>query len=298
VTTSEITIRRGTAADSRPAFDVLMAAMQDLFARQGIEWNLDPETFWGQMEPLFGHLGVHAAEWWVAEDPSDGSLVGYARSVERGGLFELSELFVRPGQQSAGLGGRLIDLAFPSGRGEVRAIIATTDMRAMARYYRAGTVARFPIISLSAIPRPADAGELEVRPATLDDVAELAAIEESVLGHPRHADYPWLFEHREAYLYSRGGRPVGFAFVSRAGQGPIAALEAADQPPILLHVEGRTHALGMDNVSFEVPAINEVAMRHLLERGFRIDPPLTLLMSSVPFGSFDRFISFGPPVVL
>jgi hypothetical protein len=39
-------------------------------------------------------------------------------------------------------------------------------------------------------------------------------------------------------------------------------------------------------------------MRHLLGRGFRIEPPLMMLMSSVPFGAFDRFIVFGPPIVL
>ena len=42
--------------------------------------------------------------------------------------------------------------AFPAGRGDVRAIIATTDMRAQARYYRAGTAARFPILSLIGAP--------------------------------------------------------------------------------------------------------------------------------------------------
>jgi hypothetical protein len=43
---------------------------------------------------------------------------------------------------------------------------------------------------------------------------------------------------------------------------------------------------------------NEIAMRHLLGRGFRIEPPLTLLMSSVPFGQFDRFLPFGPSAIL
>jgi hypothetical protein len=44
--------------------------------------------------------------------------------------------------------------------------------------------------------------------------------------------------------------------------------------------------------------VNQVAVRHLLDRGFKIDPFLTLLMSSRPFGQFDRFIGFGPPLVL
>ena len=44
--------------------------------------------------------------------------------------------------------------------------------------------------------------------------------------------------------------------------------------------------------------INEVAMRHLLGRGFRMDGFYTFLMSSRPFGSFDRYICMSPPFVL
>ena len=294
-----VKIRRATPADVRPAFDVSMAAMKDLFARQGNEWKLDPESFWTVLKPFLTHLAAHAAEWWIAEDSSDGSLIGYARSIERGGLFELSEFFVRPDRQSAGVGRRLIERAFPPGRGEVRAIIATTDVRGLHRYYAAGTVARFAMVSLAGPPRlMRGGGDLEVVSATLEDVAELAAIEQSVFGYPRHADYPWLFGQREAYLYRRARRAVGFAFFSETGQGPIAALDPADLRPILLHLEARAHACGMESVSFEVPTINEVAMRHLFGRGFKIDAPINLLMSNVPFGRFDRLVAFAPSIVL
>jgi hypothetical protein len=67
---------------------------------------------------------------------------------------------------------------------------------------------------------------------------------------------------------------------------------------ILRHAEGRAHTLGLGEVSFEVPMHNVVAMRHLLGRGFRIQPPFTLLMSNVPFGQFDRFLPFGPSAFL
>jgi hypothetical protein len=150
----------------------------------------------------------------------------------------------------------------------------------------------------TAQPRPTQWGEIEVAAALLGDVAELAAIEEAVVGYPRHADYPWLFEHREAYVYRRAGRAVGFAFFSETGQGPIAALEPTDLRPILNHLESRAHSRGMESISFDVPTINEVAMHHLLARGFKIDAPLNLLMSNVPFGRFDRFVSFAPAIVL
>jgi len=296
-----VTIRRGTPDDIRACFDLSIASMGDLFARQGNEFFSDPEEFWRHLEPLLRHVATTAAEWWIAVDDADAAMLGYSRSVERGGLFELTELFVRPDRQSAGLGRELIERAFPLGRGAVRAIIATTDVRALARYYRAGTVVRFPIASMSGSPASADApdlGGLEAATATLEDVPELAAIETAVLGYPRDDDYAWLLEQRSGTIFRRAGRAIGFSFVSAAGSGPIAALDPTDLVPILGHAQARARALGMDELSLDVPMPNEVAMRHLLGRGYKIDPPLTMLMSSEPFGQFDRFIPFGPSLFL
>jgi GNAT superfamily N-acetyltransferase len=278
-----------------------MAAVVDLTARQGARWDASADEMWPRFEPINQLLGEHAAEWWLAEDAGSGELVGYARSMERGGLFELSELFVRPGYQSAGVGRQLLERAFPPGRGEVRLIIATTDVRALSRYYRAGTVVRFPIVTLSREPR-ADPGarmELEAVRATVADLAALAALERAVIEFDRgEAELTWLVEQREGYLYRRGGEPVGFGFVGPSGVGPVAALHPADQPAILDHIEGRAAAGGRAEIGFEVPMVNEVAMRHLLGQGYQMDTFLTLLLSSRPFGQFDRFIGFGPPIVL
>jgi hypothetical protein len=41
-----------------------------------------------------------------------------------------------------------------------------------------------------------------------------------------------------------------------------------------------------------------MAIRHLLVRGFHIDPWINVLMSNRPFGRFDRFIGFSPPIFL
>ncbi len=297
---TDIVFRRGTPADSRAAFDLGMAAVLDLMARQNQPLNLDADSFWLALQPYLAHLIGHAAEWWVAEDSSDGSLIGHARSIERDGLFELTELFVRPGAQSAGVGKALIERAFPVGRGEVRLIIATNDVRALARYFAADTVARFSMASLAAAPRPAsrESRKLEIARATPDDTHVIAAIEKAVVGFARHDDYPWLFEHREAYLYRRRGKAVGFAFFSETGVGPIAALQAGQQTEILLHLENRAHECGVEELNFQVPTVNGVAMRHLLRRGFRFDAPLNLFMSNRPFGRFDRFVAFNPSIVL
>ena len=130
-------------------------------------------------------------------------------------------------------------------------IIATNDVRALARYYAADTVARFSMASLAATPKPASgARDLEVTRATPDDAGVMAEIEMTVVGFARHDDYRWLFEHREGYQYRRGGKVIGFGFFSETGVGPIAALELHDQSEILLHLEGRAHECGVEEVEF------------------------------------------------
>ena len=293
-------LRRGTPADSRPAFEVFMPAIRDLTVRQGSPWEPDPDVLWIALSPMLDRLAEHAAEWWVAEDPESGELIGYARSIERGGLFELTELFVRPSRQSAGLGADLIGHAFPDGRGEVRAIIATTDVRAQARYYGAGTAARFPIVAVEGPPHPAEPAP-DVEAVLLDagaDITPLVEIEREVLEFDRGPEFHWLVSQREGYLYRRQGTVIGFAFVSPDAAGPIAAVQPDDMVPILRHVETRAAELGVTTLSLEVPMVNEVAMRYLLGRGMRIDTFLTLLMSSRPFGHFDRYIGFSPPFFL
>jgi GNAT superfamily N-acetyltransferase len=292
--------RRGNPDDNELCFDVFVQSIVDLSQRIGAPWEPDPADLWTRMEPLYRRLGDEAAEWWVAQEAGPGEVIGYARSVERGGLFELTEFFVRPSRQAAGVGRRLLELAFPDGRGDVRAIIATPDLRALSRYYRAGTVVRFPFVSLNGAPAVASDGtDLEIVRASTDDMETMAELERTVLEFDRGRDeLAWLLDQREGYLYRRGGLAIGFGFIGLSGTGPIAALDPADQVPILLHLEGRAKALGRAEVSFEVPMINGVAMRHLLERRFRMDPFMTLLLSTRPFGQFDRFIPFSPPFVL
>lgn len=299
--TEPFLIRRATVDDSRRCFDVFMASARDLTARQNIAWDPEPEAQWTKMGYLLDRLAAHHAEWWIAEDATTGDTLGYARSVERGGLLELSEFFVHPDRQAAGVGAALLARAFPTDRGEVRAIIATTDLRAQARYYRSGCVARFPIAGMLGPPRAVEPDPVvEVVPLAAGgrELGTVRAIEREVLGFDRADELDWLARLREGTLYRRDGRPIGFAFVSREGIGPIAALDPGDQPAILGHVEARAAELGIAELSLEVPMVNEVAVRHLLDHGLRFDPFYTFLMSSRPFGRFDRFIGFSPPFVL
>ena len=296
------TLRRGTSADIEACHAILWETATDLGRRQSTPLEGTADDWWQAGEPFQRFLAAHAAEWWVAANPRSGELIGYARSIERGGLFELTEFFVRPGMQSHGLGRELLERAFPVGRGEIRSIIATGYPAAMARYYAADTVARFPILTMGRAPEGAQrVGGLTADPlvGADDPAAAVVAIETVVLGFPRTPDeIALLLEQREGYLYRRGREIAGYSFVGVGGTGPIAALEPEDLPEILRHVETRAAAIGVERLELEVPSVNAVAVRHLLGRGFRIDPWINYLMANRPFGQFDRFIGFSPPLFL
>jgi len=297
-------IRRATADDLLPCHEVMFASVSDFGRRNGTPLEGTADDWWKGSEAYHRFLAEHAVEWWVAEDPESGGVFGFARTIEREGLLELTEFFVLPGRQSAGVGRQLIERAFPAGRGEVRSIIATTDVRALGRYYGSGTYPQFPFLSLAGtpfeapVPRQLTAHEID--PESPDDLAAIREIEHSVLGFARgEAEVRWLLERRGGYRYLRDGSTVGFAFLRKEEhQGPIAAMEPGDLPGMLLHAETRAAELGLEKIELQVPGPNETAARHLLSRGFRIDPWVNLLMANRPFGQFDRLLPFGPPLFL
>jgi hypothetical protein len=124
-------------------------------------------------------------------------------------------------------------------------------------------------------------------------------IERSVLGHQRsESEIDWLLARRQGHLYRRTNRYIGFSFLGRDGSGPMAALDSSDLPDILLHVEGLARSMGLERLELQVPGPNEAGVRHLIGRGFRFDRWINFLMSDRPFGRFDRFIPFSPPLFL
>jgi GNAT superfamily N-acetyltransferase len=296
----ELRYRQATPDDALACHELMWSSVTDLGIRQGTPLEGTAADWWRSSEPLHRLLAEEATEWWVAEMPS-GELVGFARSIERDGLFELTEFFVRPKQQSSGIGKALLERAFPAGRGRVRSIIATSDVRAQARYYAAGTAARFPLFTLGGVPAASSLVE-DLTAEPIDGIRSIQAerrIERGVLGHRRsESEIRWLLARRRGHLYRRDGHYVGFSFLGPDGAGPMGALDPSDLRAILLHVEDVARSIGLERLELQVPGPNEVGVRHLLARGFRFDRWINLLMSDRPFGQFDRFIPFSPPLFL
>jgi GNAT superfamily N-acetyltransferase len=282
------TFRPGTRADLRATQEILIRTIDDFVERMG-QGAPDPSTsvqrdaLWERHRPTWEHLHDTADAFWVAE--TDGRVTGYARSIVRGSIRELTELFVLPEAQGTGIGRELLGRVLPSEQGRNRIIVATTDPPALASYLRAGVTARFAIGSFSG-PAPADApvpDDADLRRADAETTGDalidaLGRIDDAVIGHRRDVDHRWLLTQRVCHLLRRDGRVIGYAYHGR-WQGPIASLDPDAMPALLSLVERETAREGHSTVSLDVPLVNSRAVTHLLARGYRLDPLGSLFLS-------------------
>ena len=260
------------------------------------------DASWARQRYLFDHLAETADLTWVAEDAA-GQAVGYARSINRDGVRELTEFFVLPAWQAKGIGAELLRLAFPAEGARHRTIIATLELGALGRYLKTGLSARCLILYCSAqAPRSsAIATDLDATPIRADggELGDLDRIDRELLGHTREADHRWLIGDvdREGFLFRRGGAVVAYGYVGDRS-GPVAALDPGDTEAILAFLESRAAVRGVTDLGFWVPSVNREAMAYLLGRGFRIDPFVTTFFSDDAGASLDRYVVTSPPFFL
>jgi GNAT superfamily N-acetyltransferase len=295
-------VRPARAADSRMCFGIFRRSLWDYMRRTGYQPPDAPipdiDAHWLRAAALFEHLAATCAQWWIAED-DDGRPVGYARSTVRSSTLELTEFFVEPDARVGGIGGALLERAFPRAHEGHRAIIATTDAPAVALYLRFGVAHQTTGVDMGCRPRaisPPD--DYDVAPAGAEEVL---AMEAQVLGHAREPDVAYMLGDRPAVVLRRDGEAVAYAFLpNRDGfAGPVAALDPAGLPAALAQVEGAAHAAGMDCLELTVPLAATTAVGWLLhERGWRIDPFYCLFLTDAPWVRLDRYLPFNPCLFL
>lgn len=293
-----ISYRIGTIEDSHAVFQVFTQALMDLSERMNvmaITGGNDPQvlqSLWERRKSMFEFLAKDCAHFWIAEN--DGEVVAYARSIEHGGLLELTEFFVLPNQQSAGVGRELLARTFPFGDERYRMIAATLDERALYRYMNAGVYARFPIKYFYRQAEKVDVPtDLQIEPMQHEiHGEEMNRIDQQILGHEREAVHRWLVTNRQGVVYKRNGEMVGYGYVGRRA-GPFALLEENDFPAVLAHAESIAAEAGVE-FGVETPMINRAAIGYFLERKFKIDSFTVLFMSNEPFGRLENYLCFTP----
>jgi len=303
-TNKSVNYRPGSSADDYSTFLIFEETLADLINRLGFagetSWGNEEQTekIWQQRRLLYQHLSQTAVQFWIAQQ--DNQPIGFSRSLLHDGVLELTELFVKPGTQSAGIGRALIERAFSKESAESvrnRFIIATSDFRAQALYLKAGVFPRFPIYYFGRTPEQVPfETDLQFMPLQNDaeTMATLGEIDADVIGFRRDADQRWFLANRSGFLYVRNGRPVGYGYVGEAS-GPFALLDASDYPAILAHAESTAQAAGQTHFGVEVPMVNETAVTYLLSRNFKMDVFMAMFMSERPLGNFDRYLVTSPP---
>ncbi len=296
------TFRPGEVADGPAVYDVFVQTTIDLEQRMGLSdadimWldSAFKNSYWQRRQSLFDHLARTADQFWVAEQ--DGQIIGFARSSVRDGVRELLEFFVRPGFQGQGIGGELLRRAFPAGGARRRAIIATREMRALARYMKAGVYPRFPTYYIFRKPETVPfTTDLEFTPAGLtpETLAAIRAVDQAILGFTRDVDHQFLLQDRQAMLFRRAGQLAGYGYFGK-GTGPIALLDAADFPAVLAWAESEAVARGDDEFGMQLPLVNRHAVDYLLARGFQLEDFTVFFMSDEPFGRFENYVFTSPP---
>jgi GNAT superfamily N-acetyltransferase len=293
-----VTYRKGTIEDSYSVFQVFVRSIMDYSERlnvMAITGGNDPEvlaSLWKKRRPMFDYLAESAAQFWVAQN--DGEIIAYARSIEHGGMQELTEFFVSPHQQSSGVGRELLARAFSGSNARYRTIIATLDERALYRYMKLGVYGRFP---LKYFYRKAENVSVEtdlmIEPMQIGlHLTDVNRIDQEILDHRREPQHRWVATTRAGFVYKRAGKIVGYGYVG-SNTGPFALLDANDFPAVLAHAE-RLMAERGEEFGAEVPLINEKAIQYFIEHKYQIDSFSTIFMSNKPFGKFENYLCFSP----
>jgi GNAT superfamily N-acetyltransferase len=135
----EVMYRRGTLADSYTVFIIFEQSLADLSRRFGSTTPAsaaDPralQRMWTERRSLYEHLAHTCDQFWLGE--FEGRTIGYARSIVRAGVRQLTEMFVLPREQSGGVGRELLARPLPHDKGSRHmSIVASADSRAQALY--------------------------------------------------------------------------------------------------------------------------------------------------------------------
>lgn len=168
----------------------------------------------------------------VAEQ--DGEVMAFAAAIRRGTVAFLTDLFVLPDRQSAGLGRALLETVLsPDQRSQCT--LSSTDSRALGLYIRHGLRPRWPHFNLRWGRSPTSSSaeaDVEVIQTEAEDPG-VARWDEWIGGRSRPADHAyWAREQRAAPLwFRRHGTVVGYGY-ARFGAGTLQDPTACRLGPI------------------------------------------------------------------
>ncbi len=253
---------------------------------------LSPPTIPPQMLAHISRTG----SLYVAEER--GRILAFAGAITRDAISFLTDLFVYPSRQSAGLGQTLLQHVLPPTARGIRCTLSSSDPRALALYIRSGMLPQWPHFSLileDVTRARLTTTDLEIVEARVDD-SELLAWDARVSGRRRLQDHMYWTDSQQAVplWFRRAGTTVGYAYVrpgahilshpTACSLGPIGVASATDATACVLSAVAWARQLA-STLHIQVPGPHP-CLAPLLEAGFHIQYADTY-MSSLPTPFFD-----------
>ena len=286
----------------RPAYENDLTQASEVVYENDIRDELSPPPFPGRSATLV-HI-FHTGTVYVAEE--NGRILAFAAAITRSNVTFLTDLFVRPDQQSSRLGQTLLQHVLPLSADSIRCTMSSTDSRALALYIRSGMRPQWPNFCLR-LDEPASVEKLRTNLETVEAEAGDPALVEwdaQASGRSRPQDHAyWISKQQASPLwFRRDGEIIGYGY-ARPGAGTLWFPETCTLGPI----GARTPADGTACVLAAVSWVQQQAkilridvsgphpcLAPLLEARFRIAYVETYVSSATtPFFNPHCYIASG-----
>ena len=159
----------------------------------------------------------------------------------------------------------------------------------------------FPETPLIELSGPAEPGSTEILRPGAPIAAELDRFDRAILDIARPEDHAFWGSVSSVRAFSvlREGRTAGYAYVQADGAiGPIAVLDAADLATAVEASIAVAAELGATTARVRIAGAARPTIERLLARGWRYGDAVTLVLTSAPWGRWDRYVTSGADALL
>lgn len=267
-----IDVRPAHEHDLEAEYDVFVTAESELWARHNFVWKPPPFEAWG---PVHRHLLQEDGDRAFVALEGD-RVVGFTAALARDDAWYFSDLFVLPQYQHQRIGQKLLDLAWSGSFTRRMTITDSFQPLSNGLYARRGLLPTTPILGLGGVPTCIAADDLVASSA---EASAVAAIDQIAYGFDRERDHRhWQEQKGAPTLWTRRGRPVGYAYTAASGLiGPLAACDGASAADVLRSELARR--TGKETMLF-VPGTARALAATALGAGLRFTRPPGLLLLS------------------
>jgi hypothetical protein len=237
----------------------------------------------------------------------DGRIAGFAALITRRPVHFLAELYVRPEQQSKGMGRKLLEAVLPHEHRATVCTLSSDDERALSLYIGHGMQPQWPFFYLRA-----DASNLGGCPAPDIEIVEaepggpnIINWDRGICGRERPEDHAYWAKGADgtALWFKREGRTAGYGYVQMRSDDSIWYPDALTLGPIGARTieDARVCALAAVSLARERAAVLRIALpgphpalAPLMEAGFRItDMDVFVCRGSGMFVDPRRYVPSG-----